>query len=126
MEVFAANYPPKVLALLDRIALHMMTGEVATCGHDFGGLPVVLGAQPNTLRCTPCADSAERAATSTNAQPKTAGQRRRPSSGTRQGPVGGHLGRPSGCVQCPGEEPAGCLWVPRILSRHATARALLR
>jgi hypothetical protein len=29
-----------------------------------------------------------------------------------RGPVGGHLGRPSRRVQCPGEEPAGCRHIP--------------
>jgi hypothetical protein len=62
VKVFERDYPPAILALLDRIALDQLAGSVKQCGHEFEpGPPTVLGARPNVLQCTTCADSAERA-----------------------------------------------------------------
>lgn len=62
MKVFERDYPPAILALLDRIALDELAGSVNRCGHQFEpGPPTVLGAHPNVLQCTRCADEAERA-----------------------------------------------------------------
>lgn len=61
VKVFERDYPPAILALLDRIALDLLAGSVKRCGHESEpGPPTVLGARPNVLQCTTCADEAER------------------------------------------------------------------